>query len=113
MHQQVRVTPRVSSPASLPQTNPARTNNQREGAPGRQSSAGSEVSGKGKEPLGSPAPENAPAIGPPADSVKKLDQIVQVVLPPSWPQTSGRGVHADCAPRTSTLRPPSWCSPLG
>ncbi|KAL2255958.1 hypothetical protein VTK26DRAFT_2425 [Humicola hyalothermophila] len=71
MHQQSRHPPRVASPASSPQTNPARTNNPRDRAraaesdiAGRDSSAGSDGSERSNR-------------GPSRESVKKLDQIIQ------------------------------------
>jgi len=76
MHQQSRHPPRVSSPASSPQTNPTRTNNQREatGSASR-SRAGSEAVGQ----EGAPGPDSGDGgTGPSRESVKKLDQIIQV-----------------------------------
>jgi len=74
MHQQRR----VASPAASSQTNPSRTNNQREGAgPSSRGRAASEAA----------FPESAAAMeessdvamaGPSRESVKKLDQIIQV-----------------------------------
>ncbi|OLN95978.1 Autophagy-related protein 13 [Colletotrichum chlorophyti] len=76
MHQQARPAPRVSSPASSPQTNPSRTNNPREGILGSRERAGSGASGRDSAAV-SPIAEASPGLGPPADAVKKLDQIIQ------------------------------------
>ncbi|KAK4201543.1 autophagy-related protein 13-domain-containing protein [Triangularia verruculosa] len=65
MHQQSRHPPRVSSPASSPQTNPTRTNNPRD-----RIRAGSDVAA----PDGPPGPDSAKT---PPDTIKKLDQIIQ------------------------------------
>ncbi|KAH6617806.1 autophagy-related protein 13-domain-containing protein [Chaetomium sp. MPI-SDFR-AT-0129] len=69
MHQQSRHPPRISSPASSPQTNPARTNNPRDRIRSG-SDAASHDGGRSDsaESFGS---------GPSRDSIKKLDQIVQ------------------------------------
>ncbi|CAM1502030.1 Fc.00g040140.m01.CDS01 [Cosmosporella sp. VM-42] len=75
MHQQPRGPPRVSSPSATPQTNPVRTSTPREAALGGRSRAGSTLSTR--SPLHSPTSEKPPMLGPPADSVKKLDQIIQ------------------------------------
>ncbi|POR32880.1 Autophagy-related protein 13 [Tolypocladium paradoxum] len=75
MHQQARAPPRLSSPASSPQTNQTRTNNPRDAALGARQRAGSNVSGR--DPIGSPTTDSLPSLGPPAESIKKLDQIVQ------------------------------------
>ncbi|KHO01689.1 autophagy protein Atg13 [Metarhizium album ARSEF 1941] len=79
MHQQARPPPRLSvSPASSPQinqTSQTRPNTARDAAQSTRQRAGSNVSGR--DPTASPTVENNPALGPPADSVKKLDQIVQ------------------------------------
>ncbi|KAF6805965.1 autophagy protein ATG13 [Colletotrichum musicola] len=79
MHQQARPAPRVSSPASSPQTNPSRTNNPREGILGARARAGSGASGHEPALAGSPSAtaEVQPSTGPTADSIKKLDQIIQ------------------------------------
>ncbi|KAF3761554.1 hypothetical protein M406DRAFT_281602 [Cryphonectria parasitica EP155] len=74
MHQHPRHPPKVSSPASSPQTNPMRSNNPRD-AVGEQT----------RTPLGSPRPEDSSSpgsgelasSGPSRESVKKLDQIIQ------------------------------------
>uniref|UniRef100_L2G0D2 Autophagy-related protein 13 n=1 Tax=Colletotrichum fructicola (strain Nara gc5) TaxID=1213859 RepID=L2G0D2_COLFN len=77
MHQQARPAPRVSSPASSPQTNPSRTNNPREASLGPRARASSETSGRESAVASSSAAETPPSAGPPADAVKKLDQIIQ------------------------------------
>ncbi|KAK1759761.1 autophagy-related protein 13 [Echria macrotheca] len=76
MHQQSRHPPRVSSPASSPQTNPTRTNNPREamGSTGR-ARAGSEA--VGQEGTAGPESGDGGSTGPTKDSIKKLDQIIQ------------------------------------
>ncbi|KAK7738540.1 autophagy protein 13 [Cytospora paraplurivora] len=74
MHQHPRHPPRVSSPASSPQTNPTRSNNPREGS-------GAQV----RVPPDSPrrgAPSSAgsgelESRGPSRESIRKLDQILQ------------------------------------
>jgi hypothetical protein len=91
MHQQARPPPRLSaSPASSPQINQINQINQigqighqqprpniaRDAAQSSRQRAGSNVSGR--DPTTSPAMEYNPSMGPPADSIKKLDQIVQV-----------------------------------
>ncbi|KAL7817514.1 autophagy-related protein 13 domain-containing protein [Trichoderma aethiopicum] len=68
MHQQARVPPRLASPA----TSPMRSNSLREGVPGSRPRAGSNLSAR--ESASSPTMEQP---GPPAESIKKLDQIVQ------------------------------------
>ncbi|WQF86270.1 Putative HORMA domain superfamily protein [Colletotrichum destructivum] len=75
MHQQARPAPRVSSPASAPQTNPARTNNPREGILGARDRASSGASGRDSV-APSPTAETPPGAVS-ADAVKKLDQIIQ------------------------------------
>ncbi|OAA50594.1 autophagy protein Atg13 [Metarhizium rileyi] len=79
MHQQARPPPRHSvSPASSPQINQVsqvRPSIARDAAQSGRQRAGSNVSGR--DPGASPAVETNTAIGPPADSIKKLDQIVQ------------------------------------
>ncbi|KAI3324283.1 hypothetical protein HD806DRAFT_64088 [Xylariaceae sp. AK1471] len=80
MHQTPRPTLRTASPASSPQTNPTRTNNQRDPtSPAGQPAPVSEVmsSAGTVTPAGSIAAraEN----GPTRDSIKKLDQIIQNV----------------------------------
>ncbi|KAI8235683.1 Autophagy-related protein 13 [Colletotrichum sp. SAR 10_99] len=77
MHQQARPAPRVSSPASSPQTNPSRTNNPREAILGARARASSETSGRESAVASSSTAETPPGAGPPADAVKKLDQIIQ------------------------------------
>ncbi|GAB0131738.1 autophagy- protein 13 [Epichloe bromicola] len=76
MHQQARPPPRLSaSPASSPQIPQTRTTNPRDAALASRQRAGSNVSGQ--EPMPSPTVESPSSMGLPADSVKKLDQIVQ------------------------------------
>ncbi|VUC34320.1 unnamed protein product [Clonostachys rosea] len=79
MHQQPRVPPRVSSPTASPQLNQYRNNASRESAMGAsRSRAGSTVSGR--DVVASPTLEipQSPLQMLPAESVKKLDQIIQV-----------------------------------
>ncbi|KAL7951647.1 autophagy-related protein 13 domain-containing protein [Trichoderma barbatum] len=72
MHQQGRVPPRLSSPAR----SPMRSNSLREGAVGSRPRAGSNLSAR--DSASSPTMEHRPPeAGPPAESIKKLDQIVQ------------------------------------
>ncbi|KYK55159.1 autophagy protein Atg13 [Drechmeria coniospora] len=74
MHQQARAPARLSSPPSS-QPSQSRNSSTREALQGNRQRAGSTVSGvDAMSPSGT---ENVPAIGPPAESVKKLDQIVQ------------------------------------
>lgn len=76
MHQQSRHPPRVSSPASSPQTNPIRTNNPRENIGGHLRT-GSEATSR-QEATGTPeSGEASSSSGPSRESIKKLDQIVQ------------------------------------
>ncbi|TEA11428.1 Autophagy-related protein 13 [Colletotrichum sidae] len=77
MHQQARPAPRRSSPASSPQTNPSRTNNPREAILDARARGGSEASGRDVSLAGSPTIETPQGLGPPPDSFKKLDQIIQ------------------------------------
>lgn len=86
MHQQARPTPRVSSPASSPQTNPSRTNNPREAILGARARASSETSGRESAVASYSTAETPPGAGPPADAVKKLDQIIQVCR--AWEDSS-------------------------
>ncbi|VBB79876.1 Putative autophagy-related protein 13 [Podospora comata] len=65
MHQQSRHPPRVSSPASSPQTNPTRTNNPRD-----RIRTGSDAAAPGSPPASSGADT-------PRETIKKLDQIIQ------------------------------------
>ncbi len=69
MHQQSRHPPRVSSPASSPQTNPARTNNPRDRVRSALDTAGQDG--------GSESPGSHASV-PSRESIKKLDQIIQV-----------------------------------
>ncbi|KAL7938688.1 autophagy-related protein 13 domain-containing protein [Trichoderma chlorosporum] len=72
MHQQGRVPPRLASPAR----SPMRSNSLREGAVGSRPRAGSSLSAR--DSATSPTMEHpGPPAGPPAESIKKLDQIVQ------------------------------------
>ncbi|KAK0628720.1 autophagy-related protein 13-domain-containing protein [Bombardia bombarda] len=76
MHQQSRHPPRVSSPASSPQTNPTRTNNQREApSPPPRPRAVSEAAGH--DGLVAASGLDGAAAGPSPESYKKLDQIIQ------------------------------------
>lgn len=82
MHQQpgARPSPRVASPASMPQTNPARTNNPRDAVPtGARQRAASVLSNRDM-PLASPTSDSAASSAVSTEAVKKLDQIVQVRL---------------------------------
>ncbi|KAI2610561.1 autophagy-related protein 13-domain-containing protein [Hypoxylon sp. NC1633] len=81
MHQTPRIPPRTASPALSPQTNPTRTNNQRDpvgaGSPGRPLSrpgAGAQ-DGIAMGASGGNRIETTPS----RDSIKKLDQIIQNV----------------------------------
>uniref|UniRef100_A0A8H7NFR5 Autophagy-related protein 13 n=1 Tax=Bionectria ochroleuca TaxID=29856 RepID=A0A8H7NFR5_BIOOC len=78
MHQQPRVPPRVSSPTASPQLNQYRNNASRDSAmSASRSRAGSTVSGR--DIVASPTLETpqSPLQMLPAESVKKLDQIIQ------------------------------------
>ncbi|PHH91047.1 hypothetical protein CDD83_1838 [Cordyceps sp. RAO-2017] len=76
MHQQARPPPRLSSPASTPQPSQTRSgNNPRDAVLGARQRAESNASLR--DAMGSPTVDNALSLGPPAESVKKLDQIVQ------------------------------------
>ncbi|KAK3381666.1 autophagy-related protein 13-domain-containing protein [Podospora didyma] len=77
MHQQSRHPPRVSSPASSPQTNPSRTNNQREAAlsSATRARAGSEAVVHNSAPTSESG--DGGGAGPSRESIKKLDQIIQ------------------------------------
>ncbi|KUI52463.1 Autophagy-related protein 13 [Cytospora mali] len=74
MHQHPRQPPRVSSPASSPQTNPTRSNNPREG-PGAQMRVTPDSPRRGTGSSAGSA-ELEPR-GPSRESIKKLDQILQ------------------------------------
>ncbi|KAJ9151212.1 Autophagy-related protein 13 [Pleurostoma richardsiae] len=74
MHQQSRHPPRVSSPASGPQTNPTRTNNSREGLGAHARTTSEAIR---QEMTGTQAVREGAPAGPTKDSVKKLDQIIQ------------------------------------
>lgn len=71
MHQQARLAPRLTSPASSPTTNQTQANSQRDAVLGTAQRSASNMTS-------SPTAEHAAFPGPPAESVKKLDQIVQV-----------------------------------
>lgn len=73
MHQQSRHPPRVSSPAVSAQTNPTRTNNQRDPRT-RTSTDAADKDGAGGGQDGGDAPAHAAS----RDAIKKLDQIIQV-----------------------------------
>ncbi|KAG5929186.1 hypothetical protein E4U42_006914 [Claviceps africana] len=78
MHQQPRPPPRPSAPsASSPQIPPARSANPRDAASLSRPRAGSNVSGRDSIPSPTVCSPSAPGLGLPADSIKKLDQIVQ------------------------------------
>ncbi|KAK3984091.1 autophagy-related protein 13 [Cladorrhinum sp. PSN332] len=72
MHQQSRHPPRVSSPASSPQTNPTRTNNPRDRGRSGSTASGQDVI-PGSEGPGGAAGRSAAS----PESIKKLDQIIQ------------------------------------
>ncbi|KAI1458134.1 autophagy-related protein 13-domain-containing protein [Annulohypoxylon moriforme] len=77
MHQTPRAPPRTASPALSQQTNPTRTNNQRDpGSPG--SGPPSRPGSRAQErPATGPGGGNQGDGGPTKDSIKKLDQIIQ------------------------------------
>ncbi|KAJ4005230.1 autophagy protein 13 [Fusarium irregulare] len=76
MHQQPRGPARVSSPGATPQPNlPSRSNSTREAVLGSRPRAGSNFAGR--DVPNSPSLESPPTLAPPADSVRKLDQIIQ------------------------------------
>lgn len=108
MHQHPRAPPRGASPASSAQTNPTRTNNPRD--PGNAPSLprpGSSASGHARrDSVGHPISPDGANSRPPLESVKKLDQILQVcplpiceqmlspslpAMGPFWPRASGLG----------------------
>lgn len=80
MHQQPRHPPRVASPASSPQTNPARTNNPREAiAATSRARAGSEATSSDRARRSTEVDGgDGGSLGYSRESVKKLDQIIQV-----------------------------------
>lgn len=82
MHQHPRAPPRASSPAS-PQSNPARTNNPREGgsAAYHATSTSSGSTQSRRSSLVQPLVADPSSAKPPGESVKKLDQILQVSRP--------------------------------
>ncbi|KAK4189332.1 autophagy-related protein 13-domain-containing protein [Podospora australis] len=74
MHQQSRHPPRVSSPASSPQTNPTRTNNPRD----RNRNDSESVPSRDDQSIRSMSPQVPDlASGPSPDNMKKLEQIIQ------------------------------------
>ncbi|KAF4441705.1 hypothetical protein F53441_11965 [Fusarium austroafricanum] len=76
MHQQPRGPARVSSPGATPQPAiPSRSNSTRESALASRPRAGSNVAGR--DTSNSPTIGDLPTPAPPADSIKKLDQIIQ------------------------------------
>ncbi|RGP67834.1 hypothetical protein FSPOR_5669 [Fusarium sporotrichioides] len=76
MHQQPRGPARVSSPGATAQPNlPSRSNSTREAVLGSRPRAGSNIAGR--DVPNSPSLESPPTPAPPADSVRKLDQIIQ------------------------------------
>ena len=108
MHQTPRAPPHSSSsPATSPQTNPTRTNNQRDpGSPGAHSRPSSRASTRdGPLTARVVAGARTDGRGPTKDSIKKLDQIIQVCLPPSAPLCRGRYrlQSAECGLRTGSL----------
>jgi len=78
MHQHPRPSPMTASPASSPRTNPTRTNNPREegSSPHTRTNSDMPVYSEGDD--GSGDSGVMPSNGPSKDSVKKLDQIIQV-----------------------------------
>ncbi|KAK4230184.1 autophagy-related protein 13 [Podospora fimiseda] len=74
MHQQSRHPPRVSSPASSPQTNPTRTNNPRDRGRSSSITSGQDVVSGSESPGGAGAAGRSPAS---PESIKKLDQIIK------------------------------------
>ncbi|RDA90403.1 hypothetical protein CP533_1039 [Ophiocordyceps camponoti-saundersi (nom. inval.)] len=75
MHQQTWAPPRLTSPASSPQTNQQRSNTARDGSAISRQRPGSSMSSR--DAINSPPAENTTSPGPPAEAIKKLDQIVQ------------------------------------
>lgn len=76
MHQHPRPSPMTASPASSPRTNPTRTNNPRE--EGSHTRTNSDMPAYSEGDDGSGDSGVMPPNGPSKDSVKKLDQIIQV-----------------------------------
>ena len=74
MHQHPRPSPTMASPASSPRTNPSRTNNPRE----ESSRAGGTPEMAGYNDTDEGSGDSGVMSGPSKDSVKKLDQIIQV-----------------------------------
>ncbi|KAI0601025.1 autophagy-related protein 13-domain-containing protein [Biscogniauxia sp. FL1348] len=79
MHQLPRPTHRSSSPASSLQTNPARTNNQRDPGPSAARSASGSEAGTQESSTGVENAVGRRENSPSRDSIKKLDQIIQNV----------------------------------
>ncbi|KAG5978143.1 hypothetical protein E4U55_006353 [Claviceps digitariae] len=78
MHQQPRPPPRLPvSSASSPQAPQGRNTNPRDAAVTSRQRAGSNVSGQESIPSPTVDRPSTPGLGLPADSIKKLDQIVQ------------------------------------
>ncbi|KAF4339407.1 Autophagy-related 13 [Fusarium beomiforme] len=76
MHQQPRGPARVSTPGATPQPGiPSRSNSTRDVSLGSRPRAGSNVAGR--DTPNSPLIGDMPTPAPPADSIKKLDQIIQ------------------------------------
>jgi autophagy-related protein 13 len=80
MHQHPRPSPITASPASSPRTNPTRTNNPREEGSGSHSRSTSDMPGYNEADEGSGDSGVMASNGPSRDAVKKLDQIIQVLL---------------------------------
>jgi hypothetical protein len=90
MHQHPRPPPVTASPASSPRTNPARTNNPRDEGPSQHSRQNLETEGYNEE--GEEGSEDSGPItpnGPSRESVKKMDQILQVKSSPHHSQGLG------------------------
>jgi hypothetical protein len=81
MHQHPRPPPRMASPASSPRTNPNRTNNPREEIRGAHARVSSDVPTYSEQDNGIGTGDNdITSTGPSREAVKKLDQIIQVIL---------------------------------
>jgi hypothetical protein len=118
MHQQSRHPPRMTSPASSPQTNPTRTNNPREAvSAATRARAGSEALAQSGPPSGDGG--EASGSGPSRESIKKLDQIIQVRKLPGHPgelghwgspllelSLQGCSAHTTIANKRNTFRRP-------
>jgi autophagy-related protein 13 len=71
----------TASPASSPRTNPTRTNNPREEeGPRPHSRSGSDMPAYSEADEGSGDSGVMASNGPSKDAVKKLDQIIQVII---------------------------------